>query len=123
VNRFSRVLRLPEFERDFKSLLRKFKSLEDDFKVFQAAQIVPYHKLGVDNGGIVRITGLGFEVPQIYKARKFACRCLKGRGVQSGIRVIYAYEPDNNYLTFIEIYFKADQANENQKRILAHYGR
>lgn len=123
MNRFARVLRLPEFERDFKSLLRKFRTLEEDFKVFQAAQLVPFHKLGVDNGGIVRIPGLGFEVPHIYKARKFACRSLFGKGAKTGIRVIYAYYPEEDRLEFVEIYFKGDQANENRKRILAHYGK
>lgn len=34
---------------------------------------------------------------KIYKAKKFACRSLKGKGVQSGVRVIYVYfeEVDN----------------------------
>jgi len=122
VNRFSRVTRLPEFERDFKALLRKFRTLEEDFKTFQNAQLIPFHKLDQDNGGIVRISGLGFENAHIYKARKFASRGLKGRGVMTGIRIIYAYYPDEDRLEFVEIYFKADQANENRERILAHYG-
>jgi hypothetical protein len=112
---------LPEYERDFKALHKKFKTMEDDFKVFQRAQIVLYHKLGVDNGGIFPIPGLGFECPRVFKAKKFACRSLKGKGCHSGIRVIYAYYQNEDRLEFVEIYFKADQANEDRKRIHQHY--
>ena len=33
------------------------------------------------------------------------------------LRVIYAYLPVQNQIEFIEIYFKGDKENENQKRI------
>jgi hypothetical protein len=48
---------------------------------------------------------LGIEEPPIYKAKKFACRALKGKGVQSGIRVIYAYFKDDDKIELVEIYF------------------
>jgi len=50
-----------------------------------------YHKLKIDNKGVFHIPELQIEIPKIYKAKKFAYRSLKGKGVQSGIRVIYAY--------------------------------
>lgn len=123
MNRFKSVSRLPEFERDFKALSRKFRTLEEDFKTFQAAQLIPFHKMDQDNGGILRIPGLGFETPRIYKARKFACRSLFGKGAKTGLRVIYAYDPATDHLVFVEIYYKADQANEDRKRILKHFGK
>ena len=121
MKKFNDVKRLPEFEKDLKKLLKKFQSLEEDLETFIDKQLVLYHKLDIDNGGIVEIAGLGIENPKIYKARKFACRSLKGRGVQSGIRVIYAYFSDDDRIELIEIYFKAEQENEDKQRIKEHY--
>ncbi|MDJ0652162.1 MAG: hypothetical protein QNJ27_04080 [Simkaniaceae bacterium] len=63
------------------------------------------------------INNLGFQSPQVYKAKKFACKALKGRGANSGIRVIYAYFPENDKVDFIEIYSKSDKENEDRSRI------
>ena len=121
MKKFNEVKRLPEFEKDFKKSLKKFQSLEEDLKTFIDKQLDLYHKLKIDNGGILEITGLGIENPKIYKARKFTCRSLKGRGVQSGIRVVYAYFSDDDRIELIEIYFKADQENEDKERIKEYY--
>ncbi len=114
---FSEIGECQEFKRDFKKLLKRFKSLEEDFETFQNIALKAFHKLDQENLGIVQIPGLGFEYPQVYKATKFACKSLKGRGAASGIRVIYAYLPDKDKIHFIEIYFKADQENEDRERI------
>ena len=52
-----------------------------------------------------------------WKIRKFACRSLKGRGVKSGIRVIYSWCKSSSKVVFIEIYFKGDKENEDKERI------
>ena len=121
MKKFNDVKKLPEFEKEFNKLLKKFQSLEEDLETFIDKQLVLYHKLNIDNGGVVQIADLGIENPKIYKARKFACRALKGRGVQSGIRIIYAYFPDEDIIEFVEIYFKADTENEDRGRIKQHY--
>lgn len=120
---FSEIDYLPEFEKDFKRLSKKFRTLEEDFKTFINTQLNLFHKKGIDNKGVVPISGVGIPNPKIYKARKFACRSLKGRGVDSGIRVIYAYWEEEDKLEFIEIYFKGDKENEDRDRILVHYDR
>ncbi len=114
---FSVVEPSPEFKRDFRQLLKKFKSLEEDFENFQKFALKAFHKLNQENLGIVQIPGLGFDHPKIYKATKFACKALKGRGSATGIRIIYAYYPAEDKLFFIEIYFKSDQENEDRGRI------
>jgi mRNA-degrading endonuclease RelE of RelBE toxin-antitoxin system len=114
---------LPEFEKDFKRLSKKFRTLEEDFKTFINTQLNLFHKKGIDNKGVVPISGIGIPYPKVYKARKFACRSLKGRGVDSGIRVIYTYWEEKDKLEFIEIYFKGDKENEDRDRILVHYNR
>jgi mRNA-degrading endonuclease RelE of RelBE toxin-antitoxin system len=120
---FSDIDCLPEFGRDFKKLSKRFRTLEEDFKTFVDTQLNLFHKQGIDNKGVLPISGLGIPNPKIYKAKKFACRSLKGRGVDSGIRVIYAYWEEKDKLEFIEIYFKGDKENEDRDRILGHYKR
>lgn len=118
---FSEVRRLPEFEKDLKKLLRKYRTLEGDLETFTSTQLNLLHKQGKDYGGCVRIANLGIPYPAIYKAVKFACRSLKGTGKRSGIRVIYAYYAKEDVIEFIEIYYKGDKANEDRRRILENY--
>lgn len=112
---------LPEYARDLKKLSKKFKTLPDDIKTFITTQLNLYHKLNIDNHGIVRISGPNINYPHIYKVRKFACRALKGKGVESGIRIIYAYYPNEDKIEFIEIYYKGNQENEDRGRIYKYY--
>lgn len=118
---FSNISQLPEFEKDIKKLIKRFKTLEDDLKIFIKVELNLYHKLKKDTKGIFQIPGLNIENPKIYKAKKFACRSLKGKGVRSGIRLIYAYFEEQDKIELIEIYYKGDKENEDRKRILMHY--
>ena len=68
----------------------------------------------------VRIDNLGLE-PRIIKVKKMACKALKGRGVNSGLRLIYAHFPDEQKITFIELYHKNDKENEDRTRITDHF--
>jgi mRNA-degrading endonuclease RelE of RelBE toxin-antitoxin system len=118
---FNEVKSLPEFDKDLKILGKKFRTLKDDLDIFTEKQLRLFHKLGIDNKGIVQISNLSIEYPKIYKARKFACKSLKGKGSASGIRVIYAYFEDEDCVEFIEIYYKGDKENEDRERILRRY--
>jgi mRNA-degrading endonuclease RelE of RelBE toxin-antitoxin system len=118
---FAKVTRTEGFSRDLKKLIKRFRSLEEDLGVFIKAQLFAYHKLQIDNHGLFPIDNLGFESPQVYKAKKFACKSLKGKGAKSGIRIIYTYFPENDEIYFIEIYFKADKENEDRERIKELY--
>jgi len=120
---FSEVRTLTEFDKDLKKLCKKFRTLEEDLTVFVEKQLRLLHKLDIDNRGCVRISDLGIEYPQIYKARKFACKSLKGKGAASGIRIIYAYYSKEDIIEFVEIYYKGDKPSEDRKRILSQYAR
>ena len=109
--------RLPGFSRDLKKLLKRFSTLEEDLDNFIKAQIKLYHELNIDNGSIFEIPGFDTDEPKIYKAKKFACKALKGKGAKSGIRVIYAYYKNSKETEFIEIYYKGDKENEDRERI------
>ena len=118
---FDKVKRLAEFEKDLKRLSKKFRTLEDDLQTFIQKQLSLYHKLRIDNKGIFPISDLGISYPKILKAKKFACRSLKGKGAKSGIRVIYAYFAQEDVIELIEIYYKGEKENEDRNRILKHY--
>ncbi|MBA7473672.1 MAG: hypothetical protein GH158_06900 [Dehalococcoidia bacterium] len=117
---FKETSRLPEFEKDTKRLLKRFKTIDDDLEIFIEKQLFLYHKLKKDNRGIFQITGLPVGGPKVYKATKFACKSLKGSGVQSGIRIIYAYDEEKDKIVLIEMYFKGDKANEDKQRIFEY---
>ena len=112
---------LPDFKKDFKKLEKNYPTLKQDLEVFVNTQLKLSHKLNIDNGGIVQISGLSISIPKIYKARKFTCKSLKGRGSFSGIRVIYAYFKDDDRIELVEIYFNGDKEKEDRKRILKCY--
>jgi mRNA-degrading endonuclease RelE of RelBE toxin-antitoxin system len=118
---FRETRRLPEFERDLKKLVKRFRTLEEDLAMLMTAQIALYHKREIDNKGVFRVPGLPFSVPEIYKVKKFACRALKGRGANSGLRLIYGYFREEDRIDLIEIYFKGDKENDDRERILANY--
>ena len=109
---FNKISCIDEFKKDLKKLIRRFKTLEDDLDIFIKSQLKMYHKLEIDNRGIFKINDLDITYPEIYKAKKFACRSLKGKGVKSGIRTIYAYFKNEEKIELIEIYYKQDKEND-----------
>lgn len=108
---------LPEFQKDVKVLLKKYRTLTDDLAVVRQVLIVtpderPPFSFRLDN--------LGIETC-IIKVKKMACKALKGRGVNSGLRLVYAYFPEEGKICFIELYHKNDQEQEDRRRILEHF--
>jgi len=118
---FDEVRRLAEFENDLRRLQKKYRTIEEDLQTFIKKQLNLFHKLHIDNRGIILISDLGIDYPKIFKAKKFACKSLKGKGVKSGIRVIYAYFAQEDVIELIEIYYKGDKENEDRNRILKNY--
>jgi len=119
---FNDIKRLPEFERDLKKHLKKFRTLEEDLENFIQSQLNLYHKLKKDNKGSFPISNLGIIYPKIFKAKKFACKSLKGKGAASGIRIIYAYFEEEDIIELIEIYYKGEKETEDRARIFQKYG-
>lgn len=108
-----------EFTKDFKKLLKRFPSLVDDLEVNKRYRIELFHCKEIDSGSIFEIQRAGNTSElKFFKVKKFQCRYLKGSGAKSGIRLVYAYFPIEKRIVFIEIYFKANQINENRQRIV-----
>ena len=95
------------FQKDFKSLNKKYRSLSEDLSVFKS--IVTVVPLGNSKHFTIIIQT---RETYIIKARLF-CRYLKG----SSLRIIYSYVQKENIICFIELYFKGDRKNESRERI------
>lgn len=119
---FRKISHVPEFEKDMKKL-KRLSSLEEDLRIFIKVALNAFHKQNIDSRAILHISNLGSHYPTIYKARKFACKALKGKGAQSWIRVIYAYHEEEDWIEFIEIYYKGDKEKEDRERIKQYYSK
>jgi len=108
---------LPEFDKDLKRLLKKYNSLVYDLEDIKTIlKVRPNEKPPFS----FEINNLGISTC-IIKVKKIACDSLKGRGVNSGLRLIYAHFPDEQKITFIELYHKNDKENEDKKRITDNF--
>jgi hypothetical protein len=123
MGKFSHVSRLPEFDKDLKRLLKRFRTIEEDLEIFINNELFLYHKQAIDNKGVFPVSGLPIKDIKVYKVKKFACRSLKGKGVQSGIRVIHTYFESSDTIELIEIYYKGDKENEDRERISRRYSK
>lgn len=108
---------LSEFNKDLKHLLKRYRTLNEDLDILMKVlndepdELPPFS---------FQIEGLGLETC-IIKVKKIACKALKGRGVNSGLRLIYAYFVEKQEILFVELYHKSDKENEDRERILKHF--
>ncbi|MGE0019620.1 MAG: hypothetical protein AB7S72_08145 [Draconibacterium sp.] len=108
---------LAEYQKDLKSLLKKYRTLNDDIDVVRKVlEVFPVERPPFS----FRIDNLGLETC-IIKVKKIACKALKGRGVNSGLRLIYAHFEKEQKITFIELYHKNDKENEDRDRIINNF--
>lgn len=108
---------IAEFKKDMKILLKKYRTLNDDLDIVKkvlttAPDERPPFSFRIDN--------LGIETC-IIKVKKIACKALKGRGVNSGLRLIYAHFNEDEKIVFIELYQKGDKENEDKQRIINNF--
>ena len=105
---------LNEFKRDLKKLLKKYRSLNDDLVIVRKV-------LNVEPGERAPfsfiIDGLGIETC-VIKVKKMTCKSLKGRGVNTGLRLIYALFEEEQRIVLVELYHKNNKENEDRVRIL-----
>ena len=108
---------LAGFNKDLKTLLKKYRTLNDDLEVVKKVlEIAPGERPPFS----YRIDNLGLKTC-IIKVKKIACKALKGRGVNSGLRLVYAHFPEEDKITFIELYHKNDKESEDRQRILDNF--
>jgi hypothetical protein len=123
---------LDEFKKDLKSLKKKYRSLDEDLEVVKKIlETLPEERPPFS----FRIDNLGIETC-VIKVKKIACKALKGKGVNSGLRLIYAsfeeleeikeddkivQEYREAKIVMIELYHKNNKANEDRDRIKRNF--
>jgi mRNA-degrading endonuclease RelE of RelBE toxin-antitoxin system len=108
---------LPEYQKDLKWLLKKHITLNSDLEdVRKDLNDEP----GASPPFSFRIEGLGIS-SCIIKVKKIASDSFKGRGVNSGFRLIYAYFEVEQRIVFVELYHKNEKENEDRERILRNF--
>jgi mRNA-degrading endonuclease RelE of RelBE toxin-antitoxin system len=112
---------VPEFDKELKNLLKRFSTLNDDIEVLKKNAIELFFCQKIDIGSFVRINRLKIQMP-IFKVKKFASRSLKGKGVRSGVRIVFAFNEEDNIIIFLEIYYKEkDNTDCDIKRIYKYF--
>lgn len=96
-----------EFSKELKRLSKKYRSLPDDLLEFK--KIISEIPLGSGKHFVVLHEN---EEVKILKARLF-CKYLRG----ASLRITYAYIEKSTTISFIELYFKGEQINEDKGRI------
>jgi mRNA-degrading endonuclease RelE of RelBE toxin-antitoxin system len=108
---------LPEYEKDLKHLLKKYRTLESDMEdvckdLKDEPEASPPFSFQIDNLGITTC---------VIKVKKIASDSFKGRGVNSGFRLIYAWFPDEQKIIFVELYHKNEKEIEDKIRIKRNF--
>lgn len=123
---------LNEFKKDLKRLLKKYRSLNEDLEVVKKIlAVLPDERPPFS----FRLDNLGIETC-VIKVKKIACKALKGKGVNSGLRLVYAYfeeiepieedgliveEGSPEKIVLVELYHKNDKSQEDRARIKKHF--
>lgn len=108
---------LAEFKKDLKTLTKKYRTLNDDLGIVKRVlEVSPDERPPFS----FRIDDLGLKTC-VIKVKKIACKSMKGRGVNSGLRLIYAHFPEENKIVFIELYRKNSKEIEDKERILNNF--
>lgn len=108
---------LDEFRKDLKHLLKKYRTLESDLDIVRQDLA---DEPGEQPPFSYRIDGLGIKTC-VIKVKKIACKALRGRGVNSGFRLIYAWFEEEQRIVFVELYYKGDKEGEDRERILIYF--
>lgn len=108
---------LPEYDKDLKRLLKKYRILESDLAdVRKDLNDEP----GAQPPFSFQIDGLGITTC-IIKIKKIASDSFKGRGRNSGFRLIYAWFEKEERIVFVELYHKNDKEEVDRERILRNF--
>lgn len=108
---------LEEYAKDLKKLQKKYRTLEEDITIVKKVLTVEPNERPPFS---FRIDGLGISTC-VIKVKKIACRALKGKGVNSGFRLIYAHYEEEQKIVLVELYYKGDKEKEDKARIMKYF--
>ncbi|UZE92945.1 MAG: hypothetical protein IB617_02190 [Candidatus Nealsonbacteria bacterium] len=115
-----KIEQVDEFNKDVKKLEKKFRTIRADLENFKKILIINPEKLV----GAIPVHYQEVKINpkvKVYKAKKFRCRYLKGRGCFSGIRVIYGFWWAVQKITLLEIYYKKKRKKDCDLERLKYY--
>lgn len=104
MNRFNR---LPAFEREYRHLERRYRTLPSDIVVFESVLVE------FPTGRGAKFVTLHTEPHCTVIKARLSCRTLRN----SSLRIIYAWHPDTKVFVYLEIYYKGDKESEDRERI------
>lgn len=108
---------LEEYAKDIKKLQKRYRTLEEDIAIVKKVLTVEPNERPPFS---FRIDGLGISTC-VIKVKKIACRALKGKGVNSGFRLIYAHYEEEQKIVLVELYYKGDKEKEDKARIMKYF--
>jgi mRNA-degrading endonuclease RelE of RelBE toxin-antitoxin system len=108
-----KIEELEEYKKDLKKLSKKYRTLPEDIDIVKKVLLVnpkerPPFSFRIDN--------LGIETC-VIKEKKIASKSFKGKGVNSGFRLIYAHFENENRIVLIELFHKSKKEIEDKERI------
>jgi len=110
-----------KFLKEKRKLSRKCRSIEGDFEDFKKALMVDIkynnYTVPTDTEKYFRISGLDKSITlPAFVAKVFYCEKMN-RGSHSGFRITFIYDPSENYIYFVQFYFKSKDEIEDKERI------
>jgi hypothetical protein len=112
-----KVEELTEFKKDLQRLARRYRSLPEDVNVVKKV-------VAVSPGNRPPFT-YPVSVPEIgecsFLSIRIACKSIKGKGLNSNLRIVYAWFKQENRIVLTEIYLADDKKREDKKRILHNF--
>lgn len=108
---------LPEYRRDLKTLLKNYPTLTADMAVVRKVLSIfpdeqPPRSFQI---GDLEISSC------VIKMKRVACRAFKGRGIDSGLRLVYAWFEHEPKMVLIQLYEKVVHPNPDYDRIKRYF--
>lgn len=101
------IIEGPEFQKEFKKLLKKYRTLEGDIVIAKLAIAAAPKGNGTKHWAVLTQQG------DVYVLKmRMMCRAVRG----ADFRLVYKYDGNTVEVVFIEIYFKGDKAREDIAR-------
>lgn len=109
-----KFLESEEFKKEFKKLVKKYRSLPSDLEVVKKIiQTTPTGN-GTKHWNVLKHDQTDRHILKM----RMTCRSIKG----SQFRLIYLYDGQSIEILFIEIYFKGNKEREDKQRIEKYFG-
>jgi len=105
---------LPIFNKEKDILCKKYRYLSGDFNTVLSVII----ESPSANRISIAVSDLSKKVTlPVFKVKKFKSKDFPNKGLDSGFRIIYMYDPGNLSLYFIEIYHKNHKSEMDRERV------